>query len=345
MGQGTAPALGPALCTHFIRHRRKLVQEVIDFQTCRNPVLPDGLLDGGVYKEVVGIERGTAIATAAVHRGVGRNEGLQYRYGVPGVEAVVVVEGFQCLEVLHLSFGMAPLDVARDAYGEHILVVLQLEALMQGGGVHGIAVALCVPLQHRMVDGMVETGIGACTPAPSFLPVQCAGEGELPVCGVRTFHIHGFVGVHARLRVVARRLRHIAVMVVKRGAQIPLLLAGAVVVHEGQAYVCGGPALQPGISQPYHQGLAVVAIVNAVLQISRVALVFGIGAESSFPLKPYLLEGGSGSYIHPVLAYKRVDNAPLVVHRLADDRQFESNLPPVILIGHEGIQLITLFLT
>ena len=71
VGQGAIPCFGTPLCVDCILRAGELVQNVERFKTGYELALQQRLADGGVDYEVVGIEGGTSIASAAAHPRIG----------------------------------------------------------------------------------------------------------------------------------------------------------------------------------------------------------------------------------------------------------------------------------
>lgn len=69
--EGAVPCLGAALGVHGVLSGGKLVQEVEGFNAGDELALEEGLADGGVQHEVVGVQFAAAIAATAVHIAVG----------------------------------------------------------------------------------------------------------------------------------------------------------------------------------------------------------------------------------------------------------------------------------
>ena len=69
--QGAVPGLGAALGVHGILRVAELVQQVEGFNASDELAFEEGLADGGVQHEVVGVEVRAAVAATAVHVAVG----------------------------------------------------------------------------------------------------------------------------------------------------------------------------------------------------------------------------------------------------------------------------------
>ena len=69
--QGTVPGLGAALGVHGVLRVTELVEQVEGFDAGDEFALEEGLADGGVQHEVVGVQFAAAIAATGVHVAVG----------------------------------------------------------------------------------------------------------------------------------------------------------------------------------------------------------------------------------------------------------------------------------
>ena len=74
--QGAIPRDGAALGIDGILGVGKVVQEVEGFDAGNELAFQEGLREGGVEHEVIGVEVAAAIATAAEHVAVGRKRGI-----------------------------------------------------------------------------------------------------------------------------------------------------------------------------------------------------------------------------------------------------------------------------
>ena len=74
--QGAVPCLGATLGVHGVLGVAELVQQVEGFNAGDKFALEEGLADGGVQHEVVGVQFAAAIAATAVHIAVGRQSGI-----------------------------------------------------------------------------------------------------------------------------------------------------------------------------------------------------------------------------------------------------------------------------
>ena len=114
MRQGAVPRLGTSLGVDGVLGVAELVQDVESFDASDELALEERLADGGVQQEVVGVEFATAIAATRVHVAVGRECQAfsrtlpKGRSGVAGREAILEVDGVQCLEIVHLAFRVSP---------------------------------------------------------------------------------------------------------------------------------------------------------------------------------------------------------------------------------------------
>ena len=69
--QGAVPGLGAALGVHGVLGGGKLMEQVEGFDAGDELALEEGLADGGVEHEVVGVQFAAAIAATRVHVAVG----------------------------------------------------------------------------------------------------------------------------------------------------------------------------------------------------------------------------------------------------------------------------------
>ena len=69
--QGAVPGFGAALGVHGVLGGGKLMEQVEGFDAGNELALEEGLADGGVQHEVVGVEFAAAIAATGVHVAVG----------------------------------------------------------------------------------------------------------------------------------------------------------------------------------------------------------------------------------------------------------------------------------
>ena len=74
--QGAVPCLGATLGVHAVLRVAELVEQVEGFDAGDKFALEEGLADGGVQHEVVGVQFAAAIAATAVHIAVGRQRGV-----------------------------------------------------------------------------------------------------------------------------------------------------------------------------------------------------------------------------------------------------------------------------
>ncbi len=65
--QGAVPCLGAALSVDAVLRVAELVEEVEGFDAGDELALEEGLADGGVQHEVVGVEFAAAVAATGVH--------------------------------------------------------------------------------------------------------------------------------------------------------------------------------------------------------------------------------------------------------------------------------------
>ena len=76
MRQGAVPRFGATLSVDGVLCIAELVQDVEGFDAGDEFALEEGLADGGVQHEVVGVQFAAAIAATAVHVAVGRQRGI-----------------------------------------------------------------------------------------------------------------------------------------------------------------------------------------------------------------------------------------------------------------------------
>ena len=91
--QRAVPCLRASLCVHCILCRRQLVQQVEGLNANNELALEEGLADGGIQHEVVGVQLAAAIATAGVHCSVYRERGVYAWNGIAGGQAIVEIKG------------------------------------------------------------------------------------------------------------------------------------------------------------------------------------------------------------------------------------------------------------
>ena len=65
--EGAVPCLGAALGVHGVLRIAELVQQVEGFDAGDELALEEGLADGGVQHEIVGVQFAAAVAAAGVH--------------------------------------------------------------------------------------------------------------------------------------------------------------------------------------------------------------------------------------------------------------------------------------
>ena len=119
--QGTVPGFRPALGVDNILGGGKLMEEVKAFEAEDEFAVHERLAEGGIEYEVIGIQRSAAIATTAVHGGIGGESHAanllagESGGGVFGAEAIAEVEGIEGGEIVHLALAVPPADIARGA--------------------------------------------------------------------------------------------------------------------------------------------------------------------------------------------------------------------------------------
>lgn len=172
MRQGAVPSLRSALGVDLVLRRGELVQQVEGFEAGDKLALEERLTDGDVEHKVVGVQFAAAIASARVHRAVGRERGFKYRDGVAEREAVTVVEGVQRLEINHLPPAVTPAEVTSSAYIQHTFIILYVDVVVQGQGIHGVQAAFVGTVQHGVVEPMNVSAIKRAFCRPMLVLVQ-----------------------------------------------------------------------------------------------------------------------------------------------------------------------------
>ena len=69
--EGAVPGFGAALSVHAVLGVAELVEQVEGFDASDELALEEGLADGGVQHEIVGVQFAAAIAATGVHIAVG----------------------------------------------------------------------------------------------------------------------------------------------------------------------------------------------------------------------------------------------------------------------------------
>ena len=90
---------------------------------------------------------------------------------------------------------MPPVNTGHGADVEGLVVVTDVGSTIKGEGVHGIHLAFCLPLQQRMILGMVPVGSGVDVPRPVALLADIVVGAEVGVGFVGTANVHGLVGI------------------------------------------------------------------------------------------------------------------------------------------------------
>ena len=329
--EGAVPCLGATLGVDSVLRVAELVEQVEGFDAGDELALEERLADGGIQHEVVGVQFAAAIAATAVHVAVGRQRGVQARQGVAGGEAVLEVGGVERFEVVHLSLGVPPADVACGADVQRTFIILYVGPVVQGQGVDYVLLARRHACEHGVVNGVVIARVGVGLPRPVALLVDGAADVEHALQRVGSADVLGTVGIDAACRVVCHRLRRAAMLVVERGADVErLLMSVGVLVEIVNVGICGHVALQAGIALSDDERLAVIAPPDAVHQLCRAAVVACAEAEVVLAVLAHQSVRSRGVQEYGVLRGHRVYRAPLVVQPFVAHGQAQGNVPPLI---------------
>ena len=117
------------------------MQQVEGFKAGDEFAFAERLAHRGIDNEVVGVETAAAIATTAVHGGIGHQGSLQPRRCVAGIKAILKVEDIECLKVIHPACGVSPVDLSRCTDVESIFVIFDVSATLESQGVDGVHMA------------------------------------------------------------------------------------------------------------------------------------------------------------------------------------------------------------
>ena len=297
-GKGAVPCLRSAQGIDFVLRAGKLPKEVEGFHAQDEFPFPEGLTEGGVEDEVVGIEVEAAITATAVHGGIGREGESAYlcaaegRSGVSGRETIFKVYGIQYIEVTHLPFRVTPTGIGQGADVQPLVVVLDVTCTVQGQVIDGIHMAFRIADQHGMVLGVVPVDAAVHVPGPVALLPNLAVGAEVGVGHVGAADVHGLVGIDAGGWIVGDRLRYDAMVIVELGIEVVHALARGrtVEVFGTERRPCG--TLQVVVAEFDDEGMAVVAPVDAVEQFGRGVLIAGVKADVALAILPHVAERG-----------------------------------------------------
>ena len=237
------------------------------------------------------------------------------------------VGGVQCLEIVHLALRVPPTDVARGTDVQRTFIILYIGPVVQRQGIDGVHMAFYISCQHRVVERMMIVGIGDVLPRPESLLTDGVGDLELGIGDIRPAHILRLVGIDTACRIVHDRLRHVAMMVAERGRGVPLLLAKPAATAEIlRSDVGAGVAFQPRRTQFHHQRIAIVAIVDHVVDVRRGLRVADVKVKLMVLCRLPAIRQPRRDKQRRV-GGKRVDGASLVIEGVAGERNLQAELP------------------
>ena len=90
---------------------------------------------------------------------------------------------------------MPPVNTGHGADVEGLAVVADVGPAVEGEGIDCVHLAFCLPLQQRMILGMVPVGSGVDVPRPVALLADIVVGAEVGVGFVGTANVHGLVGI------------------------------------------------------------------------------------------------------------------------------------------------------
>ena len=218
------------------------MENVVRLNVEEEATLEEWLAQRGVQDEVVRVERSHGVALAAVHGSIGAEGRLDARQGVLQVKAVFVVEDIELLEVAHPALRTAPGKVTAEACLKSAKGVVQTQVVALCPGVDHVAATVGFACEHGVVYGVVV--LYAC-PDMEFQSFDQATVFVVQRTArfVTATHVFRLVGVDTRLRVVKRRLRHVAVVVVELCLYVKLV-AVVIGVVEAQLIKAVGVSLE-----------------------------------------------------------------------------------------------------